>query len=103
MNRMLTLEEAIKHCEEKANELSEKCTIMQIDSKGMEVYKCAEEHRQLAGWLKLLKEIQDSGDCNVCSVKKYCRYVPEIGDKVRYNCPFYNGRIWHEGLDSLER
>lgn len=95
MNRMLTLEETIRHCEEEAQAAENTC-----ESKGLHLPKYlgrAAEYRQLASWLKLLKEIMDCGDCNVCSVKKYCRYVPEIGDKVRYNCPFYNGRIWHDG------
>ena len=37
----MTIDEAIRHCEEKARELG--CT------------ECAQEHRQLAGWLRELK------------------------------------------------
>ena len=37
----MTIDEAIQHCEEKARELG--CT------------ECAQEHRQLAGWLRELK------------------------------------------------
>lgn len=39
--------------------------------------------------LSLLKNIQDSGDCNVCARHKDCRYAPNWGQMVRYNCPFY--------------
>lgn len=39
--------------------------------------------------LSLLKNIQDSGDCNVCASKKDCQYAPKWGQMVRYNCPFY--------------
>lgn len=53
--------------------------------------KCAEEHRQLAEWLKLLKRILDSGDCNDCAMlHSQCRYAPRWGEQVRYNCPFYS-------------
>ena len=38
---MMTIDEAIQHCEEKAQELG--CT------------ECAQEHYQLAGWLRELK------------------------------------------------
>lgn len=39
--------------------------------------------------LSALKNIQDSGDCNVCSSRKNCQYTPTLGQMVRYNCPFY--------------
>jgi hypothetical protein len=42
---VLTLDEAIKHCEEKANELG-----------GCD---CGNEHLQLAQWLKELKELKE--------------------------------------------
>lgn len=41
--------------------------------------------------LKLLKTIQESGDCNICKKKRTCEYVPKLGEQVRYNCPFYEG------------
>ena len=92
----MKLDEAIKHCEEVAEANERTCKAK--PNVNLESYlECAAQHRELAEWLKLLKEIQESGDCNICKVKRYCRYVPEIGDKVRYNCPFFNGRIWHDG------
>ena len=36
-----------------------------------------------------LKNITDSGDCNVCARHKDCQYAPAWGQMVRYNCPFY--------------
>lgn len=42
----------------------------------------------IADNLKVLKEIQDSGDCNNCKTKD-CKYKPKPGQQVRYNCPFY--------------
>lgn len=50
---------------------------------------CAEEHRQLADWLKHYKRIIESGDCNVCDIKKVCIHKPKCGELVRYNCPHY--------------
>lgn len=38
--------------------------------------------------LILLRQIQSSGNCNICKVNK-CKYRPKIGKMVRYNCPFY--------------
>lgn len=38
--------------------------------------------------LILLRQIQSTGDCNIC-VNKDCGYIPKTGQMVRYNCPFY--------------
>lgn len=38
--------------------------------------------------LILLRQIQNTGDCNVCKNKE-CKYKPKVGQGVRYNCPFY--------------
>lgn len=38
--------------------------------------------------LILLRQIQNTGDCNVCKNKE-CEYEPKGGQMVRYNCPFY--------------
>lgn len=38
--------------------------------------------------LILLRQIQNTGDCNVCKNKE-CKYKPKVGQMVRYNCPFY--------------
>lgn len=42
----MTLTEAIKHAEE----VADRCTVNQF---------CAEEHRQLAEWLTILKDVYD--------------------------------------------
>lgn len=55
----MTLDEAIKHCEEKAEEKRkdyERACAYNIPSEGC--LKCAEEHEQLAEWLKELAEYQ---------------------------------------------
>ena len=38
--------------------------------------------------LILLRQIQSTGDCNICK-NKDCGYTPKTGQMVRYNCPFY--------------
>lgn len=48
------------------------------------------EHRQMAEWLRCLKEIWNSGDCNDCR-KGQCEWKPKLGQLVRYNCPHYIG------------
>lgn len=49
----------------------------------------AQDELYLYDCLSTLKNIQDCGDCNVCASKKDCQYTPELGQMVRYNCPFY--------------
>ena len=78
----MTLDEAIIHCEE----MADRCAVTDGN------LKCEQEHRQLAEWLKLLKQILDSGDCNECAIQKMCNVRPEWGEQVRYNC-FW----WKEG------
>jgi hypothetical protein len=66
----MTLDEAIKHCEKKAEELEKRLKPYQcvsINKKLYEVNKkewdscleCAKEHRQLATWLKELKQLKE--------------------------------------------
>ena len=68
----MTLEEAIKHCEEQANLLEESAAGCDMTDKiekeiACRSGKCAAEHRQLAEWLKELKTLrkQDVPDNNV--------------------------------------
>ena len=43
--------------------------------------------------LKALREIQKSGSCNDCKNSMQCKFTPNLGDLVRYNCPFYECRM----------
>ena len=57
---MKTLDEAIKHCEEKAEEKQkdyERACAYNLPSEGC--LECAEDHRQLAEWLKELKALRE--------------------------------------------
>lgn len=39
--------------------------------------------------LRALRDIYNTGDCNICASQKECEYMPKPGQMVRYNCPFY--------------
>lgn len=60
----MTLDEAIKHCEEKAEELKKDADYFDAPH-GMDTsartncLECAEEHEQLAEWLKELKQLRN--------------------------------------------
>lgn len=57
----MTLDEAIKHCEEKAKEIRWQALKERMDIEGVaECEECAEEHEQLAEWLKELKELRET-------------------------------------------
>ena len=63
---MLTLDEAIKHCKEKARELSDKAYAewgkTMTEEQAYECNECAREHEQLAEWLTELKELRGDND-----------------------------------------
>lgn len=55
----MTLEEAIKHCEEQVAKYERQCEFG-ISKEGKEYNsQCASDHRQLAEWLKELQELRD--------------------------------------------
>lgn len=59
----MTLDEAIKHEEEVMNENLEKTKDRNAsDPIAINCFECAEEHRQLAEWLKELREIKNIVD-----------------------------------------
>ena len=90
----MTLEEAIKHCEEVAKENDDSAKEFYRISKlethpdrkyaegvYVECKKCADEHRQLAEWLKELKKlrIENKALKNRCADFEHgapCRYCP---------------------------
>ena len=57
----MTLDDAIKHCKEKAEHLREGVRISQSMSAAEQVdcLECATEHEQLAEWLKELKDYRE--------------------------------------------
>lgn len=89
----MTLDEAIQHYEEQIDLLEESAAGCDLDDPvekqmACKSGECATERRKLVEWLKLLKNIRESGNCNRCKVSD-CEYRPKLGLLVRYNCPFY--------------
>ena len=41
--------------------------------------------------LRALRNIWELNDCNKCTKKRTCKYVPKVGQMVRYNCPLFEG------------
>ena len=54
----MTLDEAIKHAEEVAKEKEEQAWEAQLQEEYITCKDCAKEHRQLAKWLKELKQLR---------------------------------------------
>ena len=72
----MTLDEAIKHCEEVAEENEKECKLWEggvteaFKQKEEKLRKCASEHRQLAEWLRELKAYKDARvGCEYCKHK----------------------------------
>lgn len=87
----MTLDEAIKHEEKiEKQQISRADALDDIPLFGMdkddkkqieECYKCAEEHRQLAEWLKELKQLREQTrwtSCNKELPKKAGDYLPQL-------------------------
>ena len=76
----MTLDEAIKHCEEKAKELKEEAHSYSDDKRysGAEAdcLECAREHEQLAEWLKELKYLSSSSSyAELTALRKFAKFV----------------------------
>lgn len=69
----MTLEEAIKHAEEVAKKNEHDAEVRtRTESLGTEhCLECAEEHRQLAEWLRELKELRQEHSCRDCRYSSY--------------------------------
>lgn len=61
---MLNLDDAIKHCEEVAEEQEKLCKVNDSFNFAQPKWKeCGEEHRQLAEWLKEYKRLKEQDPC----------------------------------------
>lgn len=65
----MILEEAIKHCREKAEYMEERASFYHTDEgvyleEETKCRACAEDHRQLAEWLEELKRREEEGGDN---------------------------------------
>lgn len=63
----MTLEEAIRHCEE----VAERCAVTDGN------LKCEMEHRQLAEWLRELKELRELKSVDPCDRCRFTFYEKE--------------------------
>ncbi len=71
----MTIEEAIKHAEEVANDYEDMTDDYALDS--AKLHKCANEHRQLAAWLKELLEYKSQPKiiyCKDCKKRNFAGY-----------------------------
>lgn len=100
---MINLDDAITHCEEVAKEQEWQAykSLNRTDDERMGCLECSKDHKQLADWLKCLKEIMDSGSCNDCEYgrKGYCGIEPKAGELARYNCYQYKRKKQGGGND----
>lgn len=117
---MMTIDEAIRHCEEVAGEQQERADSAELidilDGLDVEACKeCAADHRQLAEWLRELKELREvfsKVDAGAIKPKDYLDLLDEwakarkllkaavegldncadkcICDYCDSRCPFYN-------------
>ena len=94
------LDELIKYCEEVAETnkgIAERYKEIRPYEDGCDFWeKELKTSHAIADWLKVLKDIQSTGSCNECKSKGVCKYEPEAGQMVRYNCPFYTDDIYSE-------
>lgn len=86
----MKLEEAIIILEGKAEDWESKARKKNDGTMSTRLFneEQAKVYRQGADWLRALKEIWDSGDCNTCA-NKNCKMKPKLGQLVRFNCFFY--------------
>jgi len=90
---MLSLEEAIKHCEEVAEEQEKKARKKNDGTMSTRIKceECANEHRQLAEWLRELRELRRnrigrvSVGCATCIHIKTDDYTKRPCDICCYN------------------
>lgn len=93
----MTIDEAIRHCEEVAEEKEAQAWEAQLQEEYRTIKSCkgcAEEHRQLAEWLKELKQLREQEPCEDCISRKALLdkawYVPYEGYKTEKE----GGNVW---------
>lgn len=94
----MTLDEAIKHCEEVADEQEQSARILRGDfykARRESCIECASEHRQLAEWLKELKAYKEERvSC------EYCKYNDRQQNERPCSLCKHNFKDMFEGSDS---
>ena len=102
----MTIDEAIRHCEEVAGEQQERADSAELidilDGLDVDVCKeCAADHRQLAEWLKELKEAKRLlklavEDLNATEACDSCEYYPVINSDMCQKDDCYKWRYADE-------
>lgn len=84
---MITLDEAIKHCKEVAQEKRydyQECVAVHDMEDAMSCRECGEDHEQLAEWLKELKQLREQTRWTPCSER-----LPKENEYVGDVCKYY--------------
>ena len=107
----MTLEEAIKRCEEVAEELDMKADFetdnqryAMSESERTELKECVKDHRQLAEWLKELKavhDVQDVPDTNVGDMVSKKAVELALIEKGWSSKIYKIGEIWELNADEI--
>ena len=92
---MLTIDEAIKHCNDKAEELRCDFHTKTNRSDRNDCLECAKEHEQLAEWLTELKELRKEKPCGTWTRVQNMRWViwrcsncNQLADNWTTYCPW---------------
>ena len=88
----MLLDEAIKHCEEVVDEKLyevQDCLEVHDMENARDCDKCAEYHKQLAGWLKELKRLKEQETCEDAVSRKdvfdMIEQIEDAGGFIGYN------------------
>lgn len=80
----MTIDEAIQHCEEVANANERLCETVHPAMQLSDYGKCAEDHRQLAEWLKELKDYRKTWDEIKKQIKEESNFAYADFDEYKY-------------------
>ena len=101
----MTLEEAIKHAEEVAQEKGyeyQECLAVHDMEEAMNCGKCGEEHRQLAAWLRELQERRKAPEIVYCGACIHFQCNMRFDGSVPKGADAYECRHWCGGCDPMD-
>lgn len=105
----MTLDEAIKHCLEEAEEndnCADKCEAVYGEDNGIieACRECAAEHRQLAEWLRELKEAKRLLKAAVEDIHKTYHHRDECCDicNNKQTCTINCAFVWQQEAEALK-
>ena len=98
----MTLDEAIAHAREVAEEQRKACDLAWVWDNPDNIKKCVEEHEQLAEWLEELKSYRTSvfsGDMTQIMLKEeYCKAVDDFAEKLNAKCDGMIKEKWNSNV-----